>query len=173
MIHYVKGSLFESTAQTLVNPVNTIGVMEDGLARQFRDTFPSMFVEYRNLCELKKLQIGRLHLYKANNKFILNFPTRKNRRDPSKKPYIEQGLSTFAENYNKHGITSIALPLIGCYEEGLDWENQVKPLVEWKLRRVSIDIYFYTSISPTKSDVLRTLRNGHGNKRVCESFLIK
>lgn len=30
MIHYVSGNIFDSPAQTLVNPVNTVGVMGEG-----------------------------------------------------------------------------------------------------------------------------------------------
>lgn len=36
MIHYVSGNIFDSPAQTLVNPVNTVGVMGKGLALEFK-----------------------------------------------------------------------------------------------------------------------------------------
>jgi hypothetical protein len=36
MIRYLDSDLFASPAQTLVNPVNTVGVMGAGLARRSR-----------------------------------------------------------------------------------------------------------------------------------------
>ena len=40
MISVVKGDLFESRAQTLVNTVNCVGVMGKGIALGFRKRFP-------------------------------------------------------------------------------------------------------------------------------------
>jgi hypothetical protein len=42
--------LFASPAHTLVNPVNTTGVIGAGLARAFRDRYPEMFCQYQELC---------------------------------------------------------------------------------------------------------------------------
>lgn len=50
MIHYVSGNIFDSPAQTLVNPVNTVGVMGKGLALEFRRRYPNMFDEYKKQC---------------------------------------------------------------------------------------------------------------------------
>ena len=37
MIRFVKGNLLESSAQALVNTVNTIGVMGKGIASHFKE----------------------------------------------------------------------------------------------------------------------------------------
>jgi O-acetyl-ADP-ribose deacetylase (regulator of RNase III) len=37
------GDLFESEAQTLVNTVNTVGIMGKGIALGFMQRFPDMF----------------------------------------------------------------------------------------------------------------------------------
>lgn len=42
MILYVQGNLFQSPAQTLVNTVNTVGVMGKGVALEFKRLFPSI-----------------------------------------------------------------------------------------------------------------------------------
>lgn len=36
MIYYIKGNMFDSPAQVLVNTVNTVGVMGKGLALTFK-----------------------------------------------------------------------------------------------------------------------------------------
>ena len=43
MIIYVDSDIFESPVKTLVNPVNTDGVMGKGLAKEFKKIYPDMF----------------------------------------------------------------------------------------------------------------------------------
>ena len=92
MITYVSGDLFESPARVLVNTVNTVGVMGKGIAKEFKILFPEMFQRYRELCETRQFNIGNLYLYKTPHKWILNFPTKKHWRSPSRPEYIEEGL---------------------------------------------------------------------------------
>lgn len=47
MLNYVKGDIFDSPAQTIVNPINTVGVMGKGLALSFKKRYPEMFESYR------------------------------------------------------------------------------------------------------------------------------
>jgi O-acetyl-ADP-ribose deacetylase (regulator of RNase III) len=143
MITYIKGNIFESNAKTLVNPVNTDGVMGKGLAKEFKKLYPGMFIEYQRLCKEKKLVVGKLLLHKGMFKWILNFPTKTSWKKPSCIKYIESGLISFTKNYEKYGITSIAFPALGCGNGGLDWEKQVKPLMEKYLNNLPIEIYIY------------------------------
>jgi len=127
MIMYVTGNLFQSPAQVLVNTVNTVGVMGKGVALEFKRLFPDMFLRYRELCEGGEFKIGQLWLYKTPNKWVLNFPTKKHWRYPSRVEYITAGLQTFCRNYARLGIHSIAFPPLGCGHGQLDFETQVRP----------------------------------------------
>ena len=98
---YVRGNIFESPAETLVNTVNTVGVMGKGIAYEFKRLYPEMFREYRDLCERGSLQIGALYLYRTDHKSVLNFPTKKHWRSPSQPEYIEEGLKTFVRTYRE------------------------------------------------------------------------
>ena len=62
MIHYIEGDLFNSPAQVLVNTVNTVGVMDKGIALEFKKRYPDMFRRYREICEKRKLRPGTLML---------------------------------------------------------------------------------------------------------------
>jgi len=143
MLTYVVGDLFQSPAHALVNTVNTIGVMGKGIAKTFKIIYPEMFKRYQHLCETKKLTIGRLWLYKTPNKWILNFPTKTTWREPSQVEYIEKGLKAFVNGYAEQGITSIAFPALGCGNGELNWEKQVRPLMEKYLKPLPIDIFIY------------------------------
>jgi len=150
MITYLSGDLFQSPANVLVNTVNTLGVMGKGIALKFKRIYPEMFEAYRNLCERDELQIGQLFLYKTSNKWILNFPTKKHWRNPSKAEYIEAGLKKLRERYPELGMTSIAFPELGCGNGELNFETQVKPLMEQYLGKLSIPTFIY--ISDVKTD---------------------
>ncbi|HHQ0205144.1 TPA: macro domain-containing protein, partial [Listeria innocua] len=78
---YIEQDLFESPAQVLVNTVNTVGVMGKGVAKRFKDIYPEMYEDYQFFCEKKLLEIGKLWIYKSENKWILNFPTKKHWRN--------------------------------------------------------------------------------------------
>ncbi|ARU59877.1 hypothetical protein CBW65_01495 [Tumebacillus avium] len=148
MITYVKTNLLESPAQVLVNTINTVGVMGKGIAKEFKTIYPDMFKEYQLLCEEKTLDIGMLWIFKTSHKWILNFPTKKHWRSPSKLEYIEQGLKKFVETYEEKGIVSISFPLLGCGNGGLNWELEVQPLMEKYLRPLPIDVYIH--LNPTR-----------------------
>ena len=143
MITYVVCDLFASPAQTLVNTVNTVGVMGKGIAKDFKAIYPEMFTRYQELCERGQFNIGQLWPYRTSNKLILNFPTKKHWRSPSQPEYIEAGLRTFAEKYHLYGVTSISFPLLGCGNGELHWESQVRPLMERYLGELPIDVYIH------------------------------
>jgi O-acetyl-ADP-ribose deacetylase (regulator of RNase III) len=145
MITYTTGDIFTSDMQVLVNPVNTVGVMSKGLAKQFKKRFPAMFTEYKIACDNGSLAIGKLHLIRTDDKWVMNFPTKAHWRAKSKIKYIETGLKQFVEIYEEEQIESIALPMLGCGFGGLDWDLQVKPVMEDYLSNLDIQIEIYVN----------------------------
>ncbi|MBI4337883.1 MAG: macro domain-containing protein [Chloroflexi bacterium] len=143
MITYVVCDLFLSPARVLVNTVNTVGVMGKGIAKEFKQIYPDMFKQYQLLCERGRFDIGKLWLYKTPNKWVLNFPTKRYWRQPSRTEYIEAGLLKFAATYHQYGITDISFPLLGCGNGELDWETQVQPVMERYLQPLPIVVYIH------------------------------
>ncbi len=144
MLTYIEGDLFQSSAKVLANPVNTAGVMGKGLAFEFKKRYPAMFEEYHTLCENGQFQVGDLWLYKTSDIWILNFPTKRHWREKSTLEIIETGLQKFIAIYNQEAITSIAFPKLGSGLGGLDWDTQVRPLMEQYLQPLLIEIFIYT-----------------------------
>jgi hypothetical protein len=116
--------------------------MGKGLARAFKGRYPQMFRQYQELCRNGLLDIGKLWLWKGSEQWVLNFPTKKHWKDPSKLSYIQAGLEKFVEQYEQRGITEIAFPRLGCGNGGLDW-NKVQPLMERYLRKLPIPVYIH------------------------------
>ncbi|WP_125982571.1 macro domain-containing protein [Loigolactobacillus iwatensis] len=158
MLIYVKTNLFESPAQVLVNTVNTVGVMGKGIALKFKKMYPDMFKEYQRFCETGALSVGKLWLYKSNNKWVLNFPTKKNWRQKSRIEYIEAGLQKFVQTYEEKKIKSISFPQLGVGNGGLDWDSQVKPLMEKYLKKLPIDVYIHLYNQSNNSPEYKNVR---------------
>ena len=161
MITYLCGDLFQSPAKVLVNTVNTVGVMGKGIALKFKRIYPEMFEAYRNHCERGDLEIGQLFLYKTPNKWVLNFPTKKHWRNPSRVEYIEAGLRKLRARCSEMGMTSIAFPELGCGNGELDFEAQVKPLMERYLGGLSVPTFIYLSgirTDPPEHRDVRTIK---------------
>jgi len=146
MLNYIRGNIFESDAHALINTVNTVGIMGKGLALQFKNLFPENFKKYQQACKNGKIDIGKMFITKENTiygeKIIINFPTKKDWREPSKYEYIEKGLVSLVDVIKKFKIKSIAIPLLGCGNGGLKWER-VKRMIEKKMSNLDIDVYIY------------------------------
>lgn len=142
MLQFRTGNLFDSSMQTLVNAVNVVGVMGKGVALQFKERYPAMYEAYQAKCQKGELKLGTLHLFKADDHWILNFPTKGHYRAKSKLADIEAGLIRLRDSYQQLGIVSLALPALGCGYGGLDWQ-EVRPLIERYLGGLPIPIEVY------------------------------
>jgi O-acetyl-ADP-ribose deacetylase (regulator of RNase III) len=148
-IKEIKGNIFNSKCQTIVNTVNCVGVMGRGIALEYKNRYPEMYEKYKKLCEEQKISSGTLWIYKTKDRWILNFPTKNHWRYPSKMEYIEKGLKKLKDTYHKKGIKSIAFPQLGVSSGGLDWEN-VRSLMKQYLSQMNIpvEIYVYSNDLP-------------------------
>jgi O-acetyl-ADP-ribose deacetylase (regulator of RNase III) len=140
----VNTNIFDSTAQTLVNPVNTVGVMGGGLALKFKNHYPEMYKSYKNACDTHNFIIGSLHKYlTGSGKIILCIATKEHWRNPSHLEYIAEGLKAFVSAYKFLDITSVSFPKLGCGLGGLSWNEEVKPLMENHLGNLEIDVFIH------------------------------
>ena len=154
MIIYKKGNILESEADALVNTVNTQGVMGKGIALQFKNTFPSNYKVYQDICRNGNFQIGDLLIVEENGlisgkKTIINFPTKTSWRKPSEYSYIEKGLEKLVQVIEEKKFNSIAIPPLGSGNGGLNWEI-VKKMIEDKMSYLPIDVFIYEPNSQIK-----------------------
>jgi O-acetyl-ADP-ribose deacetylase (regulator of RNase III)/uncharacterized protein YwgA len=139
----VEGDLFTSQAQTLVNTVNTEGVMGKGIALEFRKRFPEMYQDYVQRCRRHEVRLGRPYLFKRPvEPWILNFPTKDHWRSLSRLSDIVEGLEYLRRHYTEWGITSLAVPPLGAGNGGLEW-RVVGPTLYRILSTFDIPIELY------------------------------
>ena len=145
MISYVDLDLTTTTRGIVVHGVNCQGRMGTGIAKAIRNRWPSVYKAYMSFCEKHQrnkagmlgfvlyvntdegLRLVGLEHYVANVFTQLYYG-----RDGAKyasPAAIEQGLSTVVSMAEMRGLP-VYMPKIGCNLGGLDWETEVKPIVE-------------------------------------------
>lgn len=133
MIEIKQGNLLEQNAEALVNTVNCVGVMGKGIALQFKRAYPENFRQYDQACKCQQVQPGRMFTVATgslfNPRYIINFPTKRHWKGKSIIEDIKSGLKALVAEVKQLGITSIAIPPLGCGNGGLNWA-EVKPLIE-------------------------------------------
>ncbi len=150
-IAVTKGNIFNTEAQVVVNTINCVGVMGKGIALVYKLRYPKMFDLYQEYCQSKLIGIGKLWLYKGepDAPWVLNFPTKFHWKYPSKLEYIELGLQKFVNTYKEQGIKSIAFPLLGVQNGGLD-KDVVYQLMTSHLSKceIPVEIFEYDPSAP-------------------------
>lgn len=140
MMRFTTGNILESEADILVNTVNTEGVMGKGIALAFKKSFPDNFKSYEAEVKAGRFDVGKVYLYKTqltHPKYIVNFPTKKHWRYPSRMEWVRSGLvDLLARLKTIDDARSIALPPLGCGNGRLKWHD-VKPVMTDMLGRLA------------------------------------
>ena len=125
MIRFTTGNLLHAPAEALVNTVNEIGVMGKGIALMFKERFPISSQMYMDASKANQVSVGKVLVTPSGElfpKWIIHFPTKKHWRNPSKISWIDKGLDDLRQVIQSLGISSIAIPPLGCGNGGLDWD---------------------------------------------------
>jgi O-acetyl-ADP-ribose deacetylase (regulator of RNase III) len=136
MITRGTGDLLLADVDALVNAVNTVGVMGKGIALQFKRAHPENFLDYKAACDRGDVTVGRMHVHVTKRvgvpRFVINFPTKRHWRAPSRIEYVTAGLAALHDEIVGRGIRSVAVPPLGCGNGGLSWDD-VEPLIHQAL----------------------------------------
>lgn len=159
MIKFKTGNILNSETEAIVNTVNLEGVMGKGIALEFKEIFPDNYKVYKEACKEGKLEIGKMLVTSTNllknPNFIINFPTKKHWRYPSKIEYIKSGLEDLKKVILKNDIKSISIPPLGCGNGKLNWYD-VKPLIISTLNDLeNIEINVYEPSDKAYSEIVK------------------
>lgn len=142
IVRLVQGDIFQSCAQTLVNPVNCRGASGKGLALEFSRRWPEMAEAYQQACGRGEVRIGHPFLFRKEDRQVLCLPTKDDWRKPSKYEFIEAGLGAIRDRFKEWEIKSLAVPALGCGLGGLEWDK-IKSVIVRYLSDLPIDIEVY------------------------------
>lgn len=121
-------SIFDVSAEVLVNPVNCIGVMGAGLAKEFAWRYPAMLKEYKAACTAKRLKIGTIHTWSDGKVCVINLPTKIKWTERAEYSHVETGMKELVKFLLKSDYRKVAIPRLGCGLGKLDW-GTVKAIV--------------------------------------------
>jgi O-acetyl-ADP-ribose deacetylase (regulator of RNase III) len=151
MIEFTKGDMFDVPVNVRVNTVNCKGVMGAGIALAFKNRYPDMFEDYQEACREGRVRPGTLHVWKSPvGDCIINFPTKRDWRDPSRYEDILAGLDALRNYLRQEGPVSVALPALGCGHGGLDW-RKVAPMIEDSLGDLDAHIFVFEPADSRKA----------------------
>ncbi len=143
MIEILKGDILDSKAQTLVNTVNCVGIMGKGIALGFKKRFPDMHKDYVRRCKAGEVKLGQPYLYRRLiGPWIINFPTKDHWRSVTRVEDIVQGMHYLINRYKDWGITSLAVPPLGCGEGQLEWRIVGSTMYRY-LKQLDIPVELY------------------------------
>ena len=132
-----KSDMFSDPADAYVNPVNTVGIMGKGLAREFKHRFPNASRQYITEATAGRMQPGRVLVTQDQPDqlpYILHFPTKQHWRHRSHIVLILSGMDALSQILYNFPIRSINIPALGCGLGGLTWP-QVERIIRTSLAR--------------------------------------
>lgn len=136
-------NIWDNKSGMFLIPVNCVGVMGCGLAKQCKERFPDVYRNYRNLCKSGKFILNTLKLYIIKDNYaILLVPTKYDWKNPSELEWVEKALETLGGCLERSPIDTLHVPPLGCGAGGLSIDV-VRPLVEKHLCHPDVTVYFY------------------------------
>lgn len=130
MVKYIEyGNIFNlKDIHNYAHGCNCAGAMGKGIALQFKEKYPLMYREYKELCKDGLFSLGDVYIYKYNNGVIFNLGTQVSWRTKADINAIEKAIKIMFQHAFQNDINKIALPKIGAGLGGLNW-NDVKTII--------------------------------------------
>lgn len=136
-----KLDIFKVDCQTIALGCNKVGVMGNGLALAFKNRFEGLEEAYKRACYFDVFKSSGVFIFdvKGRDKKVMCFPTKNHWKYKSPIELIDFGLEKLSRQYTTMGITSLALPALGCGkgqigrnnhpgDVGFEW-NDVRKLI--------------------------------------------
>jgi len=163
MITFASGDLLKSDADAIINTVNCVGIMGKGIALQFKQAFPRNYDAYCRACDAGQVRLGTMFVFDTGSmispRWIINFPTKNHWKAKSRLEDVESGLVDLRRVIDELGITSIAMPPLGCGNGGLDWRD-VEPVIRRAFDgHPNVEVRLFAPGSAPKVDEMRVGTN--------------
>jgi len=150
-IEVVGENIFTTEAQAIAVAVNCRGVAGAGLAYEARKRYPAWFEEYRQQCRSMRIYPNLpMTLFRESEPWLINFPTKVEWQEPSTYEYLMAGILQLEQLVKQEGLTSVALPKLGCGLGGLPWRSRkgiqgIRELLTepGNLKRLDCTFYLY------------------------------
>ena len=125
--------MFDFNHQAYAQGVSNLGFMGRGIAVDFKNRYPQMFREYKELCRTGKLSPGDIFFYDKDLTLpnVINLVTQDNLLQADKS-YLSDSIKKMFVLAKRKNINDIAMPEIGCGLGKLDisdLEDMLQPFI--------------------------------------------
>ena len=121
----------------IIHGVNTLGKMGAGIAKSIKERFPHVYADYARRCAAQRYNgelLGSINIYGEEDVHVCNMFTQKTigrtgrHADPEAIKRCFDTLGFYIKSTNPD--FQIFMPKLGCSLGGLDWETDVKWILE-------------------------------------------
>lgn len=151
MIIEVEGDILLSEAKAIAHGVAPNDDFMHGLAKSFRENWPSLYKDFRHWCHNRHPKSGEIWSWMgADGVKIINLMTQEGAFDHGSRPgpahlnFVNKSLKKLRNEIEKEKVPSLAITKLATGVGGLDWKD-VKPLIEKHLGDLDLPIYVYTT----------------------------
>lgn len=142
-------------------PVNCVGAMGAGLARQCKDKHPEVFKYYRKLCDAGEFNIRTMRIVDIDEtRAVLLIPTKMHWKQNSRPHWVEDNLRRLGSCLDRCKYDELHVPAVGCglgnYSVENGWgatELDVQVCLDWVrsyLVHPKVTTFFYHPIKRNK-----------------------
>src|ERR1041384_2765341 len=119
MIEVLKADIRKTNMMALMLGLNTRGQTDvTSLETDLRDQFPVFYSEYRRQTRNERLQPGDLWYFRESQPMLIGAMVKGAPSSPARLRHLEQVLVSIRQEYQREGITSIAIAPLGSE---LEW----------------------------------------------------
>lgn len=150
MIKYIEfGNIFAiEGVNCYAHGCNCAGAMGKGIALQFKKKYPSMYIQYKQLCSEGKFILGDVFEYMSGNEHIYNLGTQETWRTKAELNAIKKSVYKMLASATKNNISAIAIPKVGAGLGGVSWLEVKEVLEEVVLEFPKIDLIVVENYKP-------------------------
>lgn len=147
-IKHVKGDIFESGADVILHQVNCKGVMGSGVAKQVKEKYPDVYLEYLRWCRnptMKEKLLGQVQILDiGDSKLIVNMFAQDGFGWDERCYTNYDALKSYLKQVNTHFASrTVAIPYkMSCDRGGGDW-SIVSKMIEETLTDCDVTLYEY------------------------------
>lgn len=139
-------TILNAPEQTIVIPINTVGAMGAGIAKEVRDKYPSIYKKYRlackrDICTPRSLLTAKI----GDGQQLLLFPTKIDWLHPAIPEMIIDGIDRLGRFHKELNIESIAFPQLGtgCGQIKYKVREEMENTIREKLFAMDLDCTWY------------------------------
>lgn len=142
IVYHNKTDLFEFADEknlSIAHGCNTKAAMFSGVAKIVKEKYPHVNEIYEYYCHKKLFHVGSIlpvTISYCPDRYIYNLATQENPGCDAKKEHIVVSVSRMFYDLSCMSIKEIAIPKIGCGIGGLNWDDDVEPILDFLVRHV-------------------------------------